>query len=151
MCHYEVLGAATVDGQGVPGLTVTIDGDGLEPCVTTTGSDGRFLCVIAPDSFEAAGVPSELPLELDVIGTWAGRAGTAASSVATFASLASTEGSPATAEVNLILDAGSVPVLEVSGKYAAYGEPVAGDRDFQVVCYGPADEFLGFFSSQCGR
>jgi len=146
LCHYEVLGAATVDGQGVPGLTVTIDGDGLEPCVTTTGSDGRFLCVIAPDSFEAAGVPSELPLELDVIGTWAGRAGTAASSVATFASLASTEGSPATAEVNLILDAGSVPVLEVSGEVRRDGEPVAGDRDFQVVCYGPADEFLGFFS-----
>ena len=88
LCHYTVRGVATVDGQPVPGLRVIVDGAGVKPCTTTTATDGTYLCMVEPSSTEAASVTLSLPLELDVVGTWPGRAGVAIATVASFPALA---------------------------------------------------------------
>ena len=146
LCHYGVQGVAAVDGQPVPGLTVTVDGNGFKPCVTTTGADGSYLCMVAPDSVEANGVTPQLPLTLQVAGTWTGRPGVAAQATATFASLAPTEGSPLITSVDLALGADSVPLLDVSGIVSRDGTPLGGDQYFMVEAFDGASTRVGLFN-----
>ena len=146
LCHYGVSGVATVDGQPVPGLTVTVDGDGVKQCVTTTGSDGSYLCMVAPASAEAADAAPTLPLQLDVVGTWEGRAGVATQTIAAFPALASTEGAPLVVVADLALDADSVPVLQVSGTVSRDGVALAGDRRFTLEAFDGASTRVGLFS-----
>ena len=146
LCHYGVKGVAAVDGQPVPGLTVTVDGAGFKPCVTTTGPDGSYLCMVAPDSTEAGGVAPTLPLPLQVVGTWEGRPGVAAQTTAAFATLAPTDGSPLITSADLVLDAGSVPVLVASGTASRDGVALGGDHQFTVEAFNGAGTRVGLFS-----
>jgi len=145
LCHYGVQGVAAVDGQPVPGLTVTVDGNGFKQCVTTTGPDGSYLCMVAPDSTEANGITPTLPLSLDVVGTWTGRPGIAAQTTATFPALAPTEGSPLITSADLALDADSVPLLDVSGIASRDGSPLGGDQHFTVEAFDGAGTRVGLF------
>ncbi|MCB0986020.1 MAG: hypothetical protein KDB06_15325, partial [Ilumatobacter sp.] len=142
LCHYTVRGVATVDGQPVPGLQVTVDGAGVKPCTTTTATDGTYLCMVEPSSNEAASVTPSLPLELDVVGTWPGRSGVAIATIASFPALAVLEAGPAVAEVDLVLDASSVPVLQTSGVVRRDGAALPGDRLFLVTAFDSAGATL---------